>query len=798
MKAISLGLLVDTHPQGLDLGFQLAIKELAGVISTAKLDGFFKSLFGGSDLAVQVPFELAWSKRKGLTFQGGAGLEIATHPHLALGPVTITGFEARLHSSLGTKTPDLRLSAGIDLDAKLGPLAVSTQGIGVYVNMAFERGNAGPFQIDGGFKPPAGLGIVVDAGPVTGGGFLSFDHENGRYAGVLQLQIYEIGLKAIGLLDTKLPGGEKGFSFLIIITAEFSPIQLGFGFTLNGVGGLAGIHRTIVTKEIQSGIRTGAIDHILFPDNPVANATRLISDLRRIFPPAKDRYVFGPMAIIGWGTPTLIEAEVGIIIELPQPVTIVILGELSAHLPDKKSPIVELHISVLGILDFGRKLLSIDASLHDSRILAFTIYGDMALRLSWGTPPGFAFSLGGLNPHFQPPAGFPKLRRLTIALGKADSPRISLQAYMALTSNTIQFGARAELFADAGFMGLNVYGFAGFDVLINFSPFSFIADIGAMIAVRTGTTVLFGIRLEGSLTGPAPWRIKGQAVITIVVPIPFHFDVQFGSPQRAKPLPRQDPWGVLQKAIAEKRHWQTRPPPSGRQPISLAQSNGGEASSLLDPLGEAVLRQKAVPLNRPITLFSHAKPRGPGRYQVSSVSIGGTKVPGWEPVRDYFAPAQFEDLSDAQKLSRPSFEKMDAGVAVGSGAIAAGPHETVDLEYETVVVTAPWQTTKSSRYKPPSRVQEGMVKVGASARSQLKATGHEKYVDRSDPGPAVSLADELFVIVTTADQRLANVQGNEPAAKGAAFQTLANLETADPSARGCYQVVPVHEVEAGT
>src|SRR5262249_46083959 len=162
---------------------------------------------------------------------------------------------------------------------------------------------------------PAGLGLDIDAGPITGGGFVEFDPPSGRYAGVLALSLYSIEVKAIGLLDTKLPNGAPGVSFLIIISVEFTPIQLGFGFTLDGVGGLCGINRAFVTEALQAGLRQHSLDHILFPKDPVANAPAILSDLRAIFPPAEGRYVFGPMIKIGWGGGlNLLTAELGVLL----------------------------------------------------------------------------------------------------------------------------------------------------------------------------------------------------------------------------------------------------------------------------------------------------------------------------------------------------------------------------------------------------------------------------------------------------------------------------------------------------
>ncbi len=509
-KGGSLGLGLETKAEDLDLRLDVGLKDLTVVISAADLDGFFKSLLGGTDITTAVPFNLTWSKKGGLSFTSGVGFEIVSSPHTQIGPFTLTGLQVRAQTKIDAKQPaNLDISAGIDLKGDLGPVSFTTQDIGIRLALIFKEGNAGPFDIQAGFKAPKGLGIVVNAGPVTGGGFLSFDETNGRYAGILQLQIYDIAIKAIGLLDTRLPGGEEGFSFLLILTAEFPSIQLGFGFTLNGIGGLAGIHRTIVTQALQAGIRSGSANQILFPDDPVRNANQILSNLRTVFPPTKDRYVFGPMALIGWGTPTIISAKVGIILELPEPVRLIILGEVSACLPDEKNALVKLNLSVLGVVDFGQKLLSIDASLHDSHILAFTISGDMAMRLAWGDPPSFALSIGGLNPHFQPPVGFPKLRRVTLALGQEKSPRLSLQAYLAITSNTVQLGAQAELFVDIGLLDLNVYGMIGFDVLLQFSPFYFIADLGVTIALRRKTDILFGIYLEAHLSGPFPLACLG-------------------------------------------------------------------------------------------------------------------------------------------------------------------------------------------------------------------------------------------------------------------------------------------------
>ena len=161
-------------------------------------------------------------------------------------------------------------------------------GIGIDTNVAFAPGNAGPFDISLGFHPPNGVGLEVDGGGFAGGGFLVLDAAKGEYSGGLDLMFEDtIAIRAIGILTTKMPDGGEGFSLLILIATDFPPIQLSFGFTLNGIGGLLGLNRGLDLDVLHGGLRDGSLGSILFPMDVVANAARIISDLGRVFPPQR-------------------------------------------------------------------------------------------------------------------------------------------------------------------------------------------------------------------------------------------------------------------------------------------------------------------------------------------------------------------------------------------------------------------------------------------------------------------------------------------------------------------------------
>jgi hypothetical protein len=157
---------------------------------------------------------------------------------------------------------------------------------------------------------------------------------------------------------------------------------------------LLGLHRTFDVDEIQTRFWDGALDSIMFPPDPVANASSIISDLRAIFPPMQNRFLFAPMVAITWSYPPILRCELGILVEIGidpiELIGITIFGQLSAVLPDLDNPIVQLQLDAYGGIYLERQELMIDANLFDSSILSLDLQGGMALRLRWGENSYFA------------------------------------------------------------------------------------------------------------------------------------------------------------------------------------------------------------------------------------------------------------------------------------------------------------------------------------------------------------------------------------------------------------------------
>jgi hypothetical protein len=718
------------------------------IIDMSNADGFLATVLSGVHVEAGFDLKAVWAPDTGIHITGGAQLEIDLPLHLSLGPITFQ----TLYLVAGATDAGIPLEISGGLGLTLGPIQASVDRVGVKGLLTFpdHGGNLGGANLAIDFKPPNGLGLAIDAGIVAGGGYILFNPDKGQYAGVLDVSLAEIiQVKVIGVLDTILPDGSHGFSFLLIITFDFPPIQLGFGFTLNGVGGLGGVNRTMNTDALHAGLRAHTLNNVLFPPDPIANAPQIISSIESFFPPAEGRYLFGPMLEIGWGTPTLITLSVSVILEVPDPIRLALLGLIDAGLPTTEAALIELHIDVLGLLDFGAKTLSIDGSLYDSRVLIFSLAGDLALRLNWGDNPNFVFSLGGFNPHFNTAGlNLPDLHRLSVSIGDGDNPRISANSYFAVTSNTVQFGANVEAYASAA--GFAIHGYLGYDVLIVMSPFSFEFDFSAGFDVTFEGTSLCGLHVDGLLSGPRPWHLHGDASIDILFfSVSVSLDLTWGDSTPAV-LPQKAVLPDLLPALADPRNWSALLPGNTTQAVTLAAPKPDDTTLRVHPIGVLSVREKVVPLDLTITRYGNAAPSDGNYFSISDVQINSFEE-ARQPIQDYFATGQFVSLSDADKVSAPSFEKYDAGVSLGSSDIVAGSDSPRTVVYEERYIDDYNAFSRLARlYAMPSAVQSTMTRLGAGFASPLKNTGMFKY-DTGAVGSAVKATDPSYVITSTDD-----------------------------------------------
>lgn len=640
------------------------------VVRLDQADGFLAAVLGTGTRTIEFAGTLSWSSKHGLSFRGG-GLEVSVPLNAALGPVRLSELRAGL---AGRPGGGAAATVAVSGDLRLGPVRLTVTRVGAAVTLApAAAGQAGTFaglDIGVAFKAPDGLGVSVDAGPVRGGGFIRYDGPAGRYFGALDLRLERIGLTGFGVLDTRLPGGAQGYSFLAVLSGRFPPIAIGWGFTLTGVGGLLGINRRVDVDALRQRIATGAAGRLLAPENPAGNAVAICADLGALFPAAAGTHVVGPTVKLSWLG--LVRFDLGLFFVLPGPSHVVLLGTAHTRLGGTEAePALRLRLDIAGVLDTARRSIEFDAVLIDSKLLGvFDLTGGAAFRLSWGDRPYVALAIGGFHPSFNPEPMVvpPSLTRVAMTRGsRSDTFYLRLAGYFAITGNTLQLGAAAEVVLRAG--SLTAEGFFDFDVLIRLSPFAFVADFRAGLRVRYHGRSFAGVRVRGTLSGPGPVKFSGSLSIDILF-FSISWRGSFSLGQPAPPAVRSVASALDELADALRDARNLRADGSEDPMVVLSPAPAGRP--LVPGRGRLVWAQRRAPLGLVLHRFEGAQLPGP-----QTVTLAGPQLNGDE--RDDFAPGTFTDLTDAEALNRPAFDRLVAGGRFGTDAAAGPAAQTVSV-----------------------------------------------------------------------------------------------------------------------
>jgi hypothetical protein len=325
-----------------------------------------------------------------------------------------------------------------------------------------------------------------------------------------------------------------------------------------------------------------------------------------------------------------------------------------------------------------------------------------------------------------------------------------MDTYFAITSNTAQVGAHLDAYASADFGSVigkfTFQAYMGFDALFQFSPLSLVAELHALVSLKRNDVDFLLISLDVTLSGPQPWHAWGQATFDLLGKHHIDFDVLVGEAPPPEIKAVVDPLVDVVAALAKPENWSAQLPPQGSMVITLREFQSTDV--LAHPLGTVDFHQRVVPLNVEISRMGQAALAGAKRFSIG-VAIGGTTQPT-QPLKDDFAAAQFFEMSDAEKLARPSFEQFDAGIRFDAGGLSHSTSvSTATLDYETSVVDVPRRkvTKLPTRYKLDRTKALALAGAGAAAFSPLAESGAAKFA-----GPALGIVcDEPTWTVASRD-----------------------------------------------
>lgn len=660
----------------LDVGLGLALDDVVLSLAPGDANAFLATLL--PKLELRLSAALAWSLRGGLRVAGELGLAVRLAINLRLPPVLEIPY---VDLALTADGAGIEARASALVRSQLGPLGLSVEGVGVA--LAIDLGGSHP-DADARALPPRRIALtLVVPGVVQGAGFLDLDVERGRYGGAVAIATPWFDAAAIGVITTRDP-----WSFFISMGATFTPaIQLGYGFMMSGVGGLFAVNRELDPPGLLAALRAGTMRTVLFPqvETVLAHVDEILGLVDTMFPVKRGSFVFGPMIRIDWGPGPVLRAVLGVLISLPDPLRIAIVGQFNLTLPQTKAdddaakPVLVLNMDVLGIIDFGSGIFSLDGRLYDSLLLQkFKLSGDIAFRAYFGKRPSFLLSVGGFHPSFDPPADVGPLERMTMSFDQKkdpddpNSPSIAgfaLKGYFALTSNTVQAGARFDFWVHI--LKFSIEGGAGFNAILWFKPFRIEFDTFLCVSVSRNDHRLLGVDLELHAAGPKPWHLWGHAAfefLGIAVKVAFDRTFTAGSGDTGE-IEKVGVAALLAERLADARAWDVRPGPG--RPLVLRATADADVVSV-PPDAALECHTQVLPLERRIDRLGADVPRDAadrGPFTVPELRLrGGNKtlkvVPKVET--DWFSPGKYEVLDHEERLTKPSFERMP-GVVVLTG-----------------------------------------------------------------------------------------------------------------------------------
>ena len=640
------------YDNGFDAGYCGGLRNLKLALKLKDQNDFFKTILK-KDIEIGLEkLDLMYSLKDGFKVDDKLHISIPINYDVDLDVVKFKN----IGIDLGLEGNSLLASLKTSFTADLKGVSITFTDMGLGIDAKLPFGGHKGVDISPKFTYPNGLGISINIDGVKGGGAVQWDKDRQRFAGALELNILEkVGASALLVFTTGK--GSDPFSFMGGLCVYFNPgIQLGMGFSLEGIGGSFGLNRMLSTDNLRTAVYDGTLESALFYKDIAKNVDKVLANIDKFYPIKTGQMYFGFLGKIAWGS--ILKADLGLFIQAPSPVTILVAGVVKVSISEKVEKLLVINAAFMGGIQFDKGIF-FDASLYDSKIVGIELHGDIALRIFWGgDTKGFILSIGGFHPQYKPEAGFmlPDLKRVGLKLNYSIL-KFSLDAYFAITSNTVQFGTNLNL--QVGWDKFGLFGYAAFNALFQFNPFKFMVDMSAGLAVKVGSKKICSIDLSFELSGPAQWHAKGKASFWVLfIKISVHFDKSWGKNQIASNRTRVDVLPLFTKEFAQNNNWKFISSDLTDNMVSLIKFD--ENISVLQPSDTISFNQSAIPLAQKMACYGEDDLNDIERLDILSVSIGDEKMTT-STENSSFAPSLINRLTEKQKLESESYKSLQGG-----------------------------------------------------------------------------------------------------------------------------------------
>ncbi len=180
------------------------------------------------------------------------------------------------------------------------------------------------------------------------------------------------------------------------------------------------------------------------------------------------------------------------------------------------------------------------------------------------------------------------------------------------------------------------------------------------------------------------------------------------------------------------------------------------------------------------------------RFDVAGPAVNGTAVEAanWTLVNNEFAPSQFTEMSDQEKLSAESFVALPSGIAIDVGA-TTGNSVQAGLTYDLIVIDSS-RTAGPAPLLPTLATQMASASTGPAARAPWRKVGLGAFAPAAGAAPKAALTERVFSIVSTVN--LAQQAQAVASTRYQAGLALDGFLQQHSAAAGSFQAVPQSEI----
>jgi hypothetical protein len=161
------------------------------------------------------------------------------------------------------------------------------------------------------------------------------------------------------------------------------------------------------------------------------------------------------------------------------------------------------------------------------------------------------------------------------------------------------------------------------------------------------------------------------------------FDESWGSEDPPPPVAAVSVVAELQAELKRPENWSAQLPAGGQSFVTLGMIETGNPDEVLaHPLGQLAFAQRRVPLRLRVEKFGAAPVTAAVSLDLKP-TVNGAPAAAVRFTQEPFAVAQFVPMSEEDRLSQPSFQPCDEGVAFGTADYQVPAATEAKLEYET-------------------------------------------------------------------------------------------------------------------